>query len=178
MPRKKTIRKVKFAQAVFAGKTQAQAARAAGCAPGAGLEAQASRLMHDPEVVAEIDRLRKEHEAKAVATRQEILETLTRHLRGDLSQFVDAKGRVSLQKALRAKQFAQLESLNITVDGIKLKLHSVQGAAERLARLLGLNAPEKINLTRAVESMTEAELMAELAKLEGNNDGSREPVSV
>lgn len=165
------VRKVKFAHAVFAGLEQQAAARKAGFKNGPGLQAQASRLARDPEVVLELERLRSEHEAKAVASREEVLQVLTRHLRGDLSQLMTKDGKISLKKALKAGAIVGLESIGISKDGIRFKLHSVQGAAERLARLQGYDKPVKIELTRSVESMTEAELLAELAKLGVTNGG-------
>lgn len=165
---KSTLKKVKFAQAVFAGSNQRTAARKAGYK---GTDSQASNLMKDAVVQAEIERLRKAHEAGAVATRDEILQLLTEHLRADMDDFLNAHGMLDLKKAKKRGKLGLIKKYRLTKEGLGVELHSVQGAADRLADLLGWKAPQKHQHSfTPVEQMSMDELRKEAAALRVNID--------
>jgi phage terminase small subunit len=158
-----------FAQAIHAGLDQGAAAQKAGYA---GSQAHASRLMRDKVVQAELARLRTVSEAEAVATRDEILKVLTKHLRASVADFVTVAGGVDLAAAKEAGKLDALQGVQVSEHNgengistnVRVELHSVQGAADRLARMLGYNAPEKVEHKvelRRVEEMTLEELEAE-----------------
>jgi hypothetical protein len=177
------IKKVKFAQAVFAGKTQKQAALWAGYKAGPGLEALASKLMKDAIVDAELARLRQAGADKAVADQAEVERLLTEQIRGDVSDFVtiekyvhkDLNGKptgevswvpkIDIKKASKQGKLHLLAGFEITEKGaVKFKMADVQGAIDRLARMKGWYKAEKHEVTHSVapaEKLSDAELLAE-----------------
>jgi hypothetical protein len=163
---------VKFAQAVYAGLSQRDAAVRAGCKPGRGLDAQASKLARDAVVVAELARLHGQAAEKAAADRAELVGKLTEHFRADIGDFVKVVNGVptlDFARLRKKKKTHLIESIEVTDKGsVKFKMHSVHGAADRLAKLLGLNAPEKninMNVGNDAKGMSEAELLAEAKRL-------------
>lgn len=181
------VKRLKFAQGVFAGKTQRQAARDAGYrGSDASVDSQASQLMATAEVQGEIARLGAAGDRKAVAAREEVLALLTDLMRADLTDFVTTKEVVAfpdlksgpgspvepfkstgidLAKAQEAKKLGLLASVKIAADGaITIKMPDRLGAIDRLAKLQGWFAPDKLEHSfRPVEQMSRAELEAELA---------------
>lgn len=168
------VKKRKFAQGIFAGATQWEAARAAGYKGSEKtLQECASRLMKDPVVQKELELLNTLGRSKAIATRDEALQILTGHLRGGLDPFIDENGNIDIAQAREAGKLHLLESYQKTettgetvyTASVKVKLHSVQGAVDRLAKLLGWNEPEKHEHTVNVRSMSDQELQAEAKRL-------------
>jgi len=158
------VRRRKFTQALVAGQSQREAALAAGYKDGPGLDGIASRLMKHPDVVAHLAKLREQSDAKAVATREELLEGLTADWRRDLGpymRFDEAGGYAGLDLAAlkrdgKAHWIEEIEAVDVNLgtakepipaQRIKVKLASRHGAADRIAKLLGLNAPKKIEAT-------------------------------
>ncbi len=188
-PSAAAIKKVKFAQAVFAGKTQRQAAKVAGYKGKRGsVDAQASKLMADPIVAAEVEVLQEKARTSAVATRDEVLELLTRQLRADpgamlakiaqVDQYgnprLDSSGKallmdvIELAKARKAGLLEVADGIEIDKDNcVKISFPSKHGAIDRLAKLEGWNAPDKHqheHKLRPAMEMTDAELIAECKK--------------
>jgi phage terminase small subunit len=187
----KNVRKAKFTQALFAGLSQKEAALRAGYKDGPGIEATASKLAKDKEVRAELARLQGVGTVAAIAEREEALRLLTEQMRGDLSEFIgfhdavirDAQGeimkgidgqplmervpRIDIEKAMKAGKIHLISAFEITDKGnIKVKLPDVQGAIDRLAKLLGWNLPDKVDIKHsgAPASLADAELLAEAKK--------------
>ena len=169
---------MKFAHGLFEGRSQAEAARSAGYKGSAkSLDSVASRLTHHPEVCAELERLRASHAADAVASREELLRRHTEAVRFDLGPYLlfDEQGRclgLDVKRMLEDGKTHLIQSLDaVGLPGkmgahkIRLKLEDRQGAADRIARLMGYNAPEKHHhevKDRPVEEMSEVELEAAL----------------
>lgn len=178
-PSAANLKKVKFAQSVFGGKSQQDAALAAGYRPGKGLAAVASKLMKDPVVTAELDRLRAKADELAVATRREALKVLSAELRADISDFLTFKevtteggvtrfpvfdlekargmGRLNLLRGIELDEFGRIK---------KIKLPDSAAAIDRLAKMLGWNTPEEHHHDHTLRfaEMTTHEIETFLAK--------------
>jgi phage terminase small subunit len=106
---------------------------------------QAHAMVRHPKVVQRLEKLRDAVAAKAVLTRQEALEALTRIVREslDIGVFLDGQGRIDMQKVLAAGAGVQdLDEETVMkpdeecpVRNRKLKLRDPVRAIERLARL-------------------------------------------
>lgn len=185
-------KKVKFAQGVYAGLTQKEAAVKAGYSAGPGLEAAASKLMKDPVVQGELEKLRAAGAKRAELTREEAIRILEEQARIDPQDFIsilevdqeleDGRKRrlllphLDLEKARKAGKLHLLAGFETTdKGGVKIKWHDSMAAIDRLAKLQGWNAPEKKQVTVAsdLSSMTEAELEAELEALRGDNSADK-----
>lgn len=161
-------RRVKFSQGIHAGLKQTEAARQAGYqCTGKSLEQVASRLMKHPEVQAHLAKLRAAGDAKAIADREELLKGLTADWRRDLGPYMrfteeglyrgldlkklvaDGKGHwieeliFEESKILEAAAGPDAEPFQVPAQKVKVKFTSRHGAADRIAKLLGLNAPDK-----------------------------------
>lgn len=164
-------RRAKFCQYIHAGQNQREAARSAGyTGTDKSLNVKGAKLMKHPDVVAHLAKLRERGDAEAVATRDELLKGLTADWRRDLGPYMrfDAAGRFShfdleaLNKDGKThwieeltyeeyKGGAALASPPAAGDPVapeparrvKVKLVARHGAADRLAKLLGMNAPER-----------------------------------
>lgn len=144
------VRKRKFAQAVYAGSDQREAAVAAGYADGPGAKAQASKLMRDRVVRDELARLNARGAAAAHATRDEFMGQMTAIVRVNPEDFVKlgaAGPQIDLEKARRAGALKHIAGLSIRTDefGPHTKIEWVDklSAWDRLAKLMGWYAPEK-----------------------------------
>lgn len=192
-------RRAKFAQGICAGLNQREAARQAGYkGSDQALDVTASKAMRHPWVQAKLAELRERADDAAVATRDELLQGLTADWRRDLGpymRFNEAGAYAGLDLArLRADGKAhwieEIEAIDVNLgtakepipaQRVKVKLASRHGAADRLAKLLGLNAPEKHQHqheypgigTKPPEEMTPAELDAEIAQLRAQTANSK-----
>lgn len=152
-----SMKRTKFAQGLYAGKTQRQAARAAGYkGTQKTLDETASSLTHHPEVKAEMARLMAEHEARAVLARDEALKILTERARFDARDLfsLDENGavKIDLAKAYKAGKFSNLVQCRIDVTGaVTVKWADPTAAISDLSKLLGWNSPEKKELSGKVE---------------------------
>lgn len=158
-----------FAREVFAGAGRAAAAMAAGYHGNERtLVVSANRLMRHPEVKSELAKLEEMARVKAVATREEALELLTRQLRFSPKALLTPGGTVDLAAAVDSGAIELLEGVEVadTESGqrIRVKFPDRQAAVDRLAKLLGWNKPEQheikhVDGLRAVlASMTDEEL--------------------
>lgn len=175
-PSAANVKKAKFAQGVFSGKTQRQAAKDAGYkGKPANVDTHASRLMVDPVVAAEVDVLQERGRASAIATRDEVMQLLTAQMRANVDDLLKTMGdedrpftRIDLEKARKAGLLGLAESVEIDKDGcIKVSFPGKHGAIDRLAKMLSWFAPEKLlheHRLRPAAELPDIELMAEYKK--------------
>lgn len=180
---------LKFAHEKFKGLKNYDAAKAAGKnGKRDAVERWAERAIKNSVVQEELDLLNSRHQKKAIATKEEALALLTDHARGSIEDFleIDEKGNTwfDLGKAKKEGRLHLLEEISFddpvvirNADGTstvrtyvkKLKLHSPQGAVDRMAKMEGWNAPEKrqidLDLVRIKEKLDVAG-MSQADKLE------------
>ena len=112
------------------------------------VEQSASHLLADPKVYARVKELRAKAESAAVATRQEVLEVLTRIVRCSPSDLLSPDGTIDLDKLRTYRQ----EVGEITVEDTplgrrhKVKMRDVVAAADRMAKLQGWDQPQRIHV--------------------------------
>lgn len=158
-----------FAREVFAGAGRTAAALAAGYHGTEGsLRVTANKLMRHPDVKAELETLEAQARSKAVATREEALELLTRQLRFSPKALLTPGGQVDLAAAVQNGVIEMLEGVEVadTEAGqrIRVKFPDRQAAVDRLAKLLGWNKPEQHeikhtnDLRAMLATMTDEEL--------------------
>ena len=138
-----------FARLVAAGTPAADAARQVGYHGSREvLRVHGSRMLRRPLVQAELHRFREKADVKAVASREELLSVLTGHVRANLRDCFSPgpNGRLvfDAERALRLGRRVKLDK-----DGqpVEVELHSVQHAAELLARLTGVEPPRRLDVT-------------------------------
>lgn len=170
-------RKLTFAQSVFSGKSQREAALAAGYKSGNGLNVTAARLMKDAVVLAELGRLRLKSDEQAVATRSEALKVLSAELRATVADFLTFREEpfgtgviqvpaLDLEKARGLGSLGLLRELAFDEHGNvkKIKLPDVDAAVDRLAKMLGWNTPELHTHELRFPEMSNREIEAFLTK--------------
>lgn len=171
---KTQLRKVAFSRALFAGQSQRDAAITAGYKAGRGLAGVASRLAKDPAVIAELAKLRQSHESAACLQRDEALRILTDHARGSMADFVSAEAgepSIDLNTASANGKLRLIGKLRIKPSSeddpgsVEIQLHDPQSAIDRIAKMQGWYAPEKIEVTDPLDNMSDEELAAELQRL-------------
>ena len=187
-------RRIRFSQGIHAGLNQREALRQAGYkASDKSLDEMGPRLMKHPEVQAHLAKLRAAGDAKAIADREELLKGLTADWRRDLGPYMrfteeglyrgldlkklvaDGKGHwieeliFEESKILEAAAGPDAEPFQVPAQKVKVKFTSRHGAADRIAKLLGLNAPDKHVVASdeaALRKMLAGLSDEELAKLE------------
>jgi phage terminase small subunit len=158
-----------FAREVFAGAGRAAAALAAGYHGTEGsLRVTANKLMRHPDVKAELELLEGQARTKAVATREEALELLTRQLRFSPKALLTTGGAIDLAAAVQNGVIEMLEGVEVSDtevgQRIRVKFPDRQAAVDRLAKLLGWNKPEQHeikhtnDLRAMLATMTDEEL--------------------
>jgi len=131
------------------------------------------KMMEKSSVLAFYDSLVNSAAAKAVMTREEALETLTKIARTtvkDVVRFKDARigededGNPVYQTVWQLKDYDTLDSgtaaaiaeLSTGRDGFKFKLHSQTGAIKQLSDLEGWDAPKKLEGSLTLQADVEA----------------------
>ena len=133
-----------FADGLAKGLTQADAAKAAGykgnlCV----LRTTGSRLAQNAKVIARMKEVEEATLEAAKASREEAIRVNTAMLRARLSWFVK-DGFINL-KDIPAEAIDSLDSIAVSDKGVRITLDR-GGATDRLARMLGWNAPEEVNV--------------------------------
>lgn len=152
--------KLQYARLVFEGYEQTEALRKIGeTGSQQKLHVKGSRWRRSKIVEDEIQRLRDEAGKKAIITREECIKILADHARGSLGHFIKAgengdfyfdldearsQNKMHLLEQVELEEFYVKGAQSGLVKIKKFKLHSVQGAIDRLAKLEGWNAPEKV----------------------------------
>ena len=98
----------------------------------------ASRLLADGKVQARVADLRARAESAAVATRQEVLEMLSRVIRGCPAQLLRDDGTVDLDRLREMRQELQEFAVEVTTAGslrYRVRFRDPIAAAERIAKL-------------------------------------------
>lgn len=110
---------------------------------------RASLLLGLADVSRRVAELRAAAESAAVATRQEILEVLTRVVRACPADVLDAEGCVDLERLRALRQEVQEVVVEDTPVGrrYKVKLRDAIAAADRIAKLEGWDKPQRLDLT-------------------------------
>lgn len=110
-----------------------------------------SQLLRNLKIADEIKRRLKVN----IASAGEVLETLTKHARGDLTDLIDSSGQFNLKKARRKRLLKKLrtkKTVRYTRDGERIEethteyeIHDPQSALEKLGRFHQL-FPSKVEL--------------------------------
>ena len=149
MNRSLTPKQEAFCQAMLVSDNASEAYRAAYSTKGGrSVNVNASRLLALPHVAARVQELRDRAADKAVAERHEALVELTMIARGRVGSFLRDDGSIDVAKL--AKAGPELESFQLvdTEHGqrVTIKLRDPIRAIERLAKMLGWDAPDKLEV--------------------------------
>lgn len=119
---------------------------------------QATRLLAHVHIRAEIDKLLEKCQSEAILTKQQALAILTKQAKGDLTDLMNEHGRLDKEKLISAKGMLKEyietivemppDSEGRTRNRIirKVKLSDSRAAIETMAKLLGWNEPEEVDL--------------------------------
>lgn len=123
----------------------------------------ASRLINDSNVNARIKELQGEIKKKSDITKEKILYELDCIINAKITDYIMLEeGRLSFKdfNELAESQVKAIESVKQGKNGIELKLHGKSWSIERICKMLGYDAPVKIEDKRATnfESMSDEEL--------------------
>lgn len=120
----------------------------------AAQDVAASRIMKLPHVQDFYDSLIEKATSKAVMTKQQALERLSRSASVsivDVCEFVEEDGKyiwkVKDFNTVSPEIACCVKSVTITSKGPKLELYDSHGAIKQLSEMLGWNAPRKAELT-------------------------------
>lgn len=128
-----TDRQRRFAELLVQGTAAGRAYEAAGyAARGDAADACASRLLGNAKVAAYLGHLRKQAEAKAEFSRDDLIGFLVQVIRTPISK-IDAESPLA-------------QELKISDDGTTLKMPNKLGAAKQLAEVLGWNKPQEVKV--------------------------------
>jgi hypothetical protein len=167
------MRRQRFAELLAVGVEQSEAARQAGYrgAPRV-IKVTASRMARHPDVQAHLAKVRAQAEAAAVLKLEEAKRQLTRMVRFDPRKFIkfvpakveNAEGELvesktervpalDVEQADAAGVLDLIEGFEITEKGtLRVKFPDRLAALDRLGKLEGWNAPEKVALSGKVET--------------------------
>lgn len=173
MPPLKNSRRERFAQAVVRGLNDCQAYKAAGYK---GKPARLAYIVANAkDVQARIAELNERASRKAVMTKQEALESLTRVARASQEFFVRF-GRVSprgitidaadLDRNPEMKAAVREFVINEHDGRVTVKLHAFDEMIAKLAKLEGWEAPQKVDVMRSLDEMSDDQLILLLSRLE------------
>ena len=133
-----------FASGLAKGLTQADAAKAAGYKGNAKvLSVTGARLAQNAKVKARMQEVEAATLEAAKAGREEAIRTATAMLRARLSWFVK-DGFINL-KDLPPEAIDSLDSIAVSDKGVRITLDRL-GAIDRLAKMLGWNVPDEVNV--------------------------------
>lgn len=119
---------------------------------------QATRLLAHVHIRAEIDKLLEKLQNEAILTKQQALSILSKQAKGDLTDLMNEYGRLDKEKLLSAKGMLKeyietIVEMPAGTDGKvrsriirKVKLADSRAAIETLAKMLGWNEAEEIDL--------------------------------
>lgn len=189
-------KRLAFARGIFEGKSQRDAALAAGYKPGPHLDGTASKLCDHADVKEKLAELRAAADEAALVSRARVLAILSQQIEGlqGYMQYAerpigpeppegqaDERPRarvligVDIEKLEREGKLHLIEGVKFSNDGRpEIRLATTQGAIDRLAKLLGWNKPEKHQHehrhaeigTKDPAEMTKEEIDAERAELQ------------
>lgn len=191
-------RRTKYAQGIHAGLSQREAARAAGYrGSDRNLDIHASKLAKHPEVQAHLAKLRAAGDRRAVLKREEALRILSQQVKG-LQGYMQYAERpigpapkegeedtrvvarvlvgVDLEKLEADGKLHLVEGIKFTHDGrAEIRLATVQGALDRLAKLEGWAQPSKHVVAGDAETLQKMLKGLSDEELEKLEDGTGEP---
>ena len=191
-------RRIRFSQGIHAGLTQREALRQAGYkASSKSLDEMGPRLMKHPDVVAHLAKLRAAGDRRAVLKREEALRILSQQVKGlqGYMQYAERpigpapkEGEEDTRVVARVLVGVDLEKLEADgklhlVEGIKfthdgrpeIRLATVQGALDRLAKLEGWAQPSKHVVAGDAETLQKMLKGLSDEELEKLEDGTGEP---
>ena len=125
------------------------------------INVNACKMLTHAKIAQRLKELNASAVSAAIMTRQEALERLTSFARTDLADLVEfgsyeigeQDGQPIIQAAWRIKdsvqqdhaKMAAISELAATKDGIKIKTHSPLQAMQQLAKMMGWEAPAKLD---------------------------------
>lgn len=123
----------------------------------------ASRLINDSNVNARIKELQGEIKKKSDITKEKIIYELDCIINAKITDYIMLEeGRLSFKdfNKLTESQVKAIESVKQGKNGIELKLHGKSWSIERICKMLGYDAPVKIEDKRVTnfEFMSDEEL--------------------
>lgn len=173
MPVLKNSRHERFAQAIFKGKTQHDAAIEAGYSPRTS-DLTAYRLIRKDKIIDRIQELHSMTASSLVMSQQEIEERLTEIGRARLVDFVDESGKITLKVAndgaLREYVITDWrggKEERAASRTTKIKLHNPMTAMDMLNKMRGAYPPANVLKLEPGEQLSEA-LTELLGRLRGN----------
>ena len=163
-------KRLKFVRALVAGKTQKQAAIAAGYSPRTA-DSQASQILKQPKVQALLKRLLNKADAKAIVTRERIQNELAVMAFADIKDYVTigSEGEVtvktfdampkgasraiqSVEEVRRIMGSGEGDGKNVVLEvRTKLRHHDKLGSLKELAKLGGMYPEEGLGEAPAVK---------------------------
>ncbi len=108
----------------------------------------ASRLLNKVKVSARIKELQDELKQKSDLSKDRILDELTAILDSKITDYVEFDGVYIKFKSfdtLTEKQIKAIESIKEGKNGIELKLHGKNWTIDRICKMLGYDAPVKVD---------------------------------
>lgn len=146
MPALRNARHERFARAVVEGKSCVEAYVTAYGVERAVARSHASRLRGRKDVAGRIDEMLERAAAEAGVSAERVIREFALVAFSDMSDFaVFGEGGVSLKDAgaLTAEQRRAVAEVTQSSTGVRIKLHSKLEALDKLARWLGLYAPQR-----------------------------------
>lgn len=135
----------RYIECIRQGMTQTEAYKAAGYKVPTDpnqLRARVSEVASNPLVRQFMDSIDEELRERTLVTKERIIERLAQIAFADLPEYLNDKGFIDPKK-VKTNGKGDIESLDITDKGIKLKTRSAIEAIRELNKMLGYNAPEK-----------------------------------
>lgn len=142
-------------------------------------EVEGSRLLRNAKVAAEVAAARaKLSEAAEVSAERVMREVALIALADPRSVMTWGPKGVTLidSKTLTRDQAAIVAEVAQTKDGIRLKTHSKLDALEKLIRRMGLNAPEKVDVSVKVDGLDDADVARRLAFMLASGAAAQTPI--
>lgn len=107
----------------------------------------ACKLLANPKIAARIKKLQDELKQKSDLSKERILKELECIINAKITDYIDLKnGQLSFKDfdMLTENQVKAIESIKDGRHGIEIKLHGKSWTIERICKMLGYDAPSKI----------------------------------
>jgi hypothetical protein len=131
----------------------------------ATINRKAVELLDNGKIAARVRELQGELKKSSDIRKEWILEELSTIVFSDIRDYVTFDGkRVAFKpfNKLTTKQAKAIESIKQNRQGIELKLHGKSWSIERICKMLGFDAPQKmeniVSITNELENLSDEEL--------------------
>ena len=109
--------------------------------------AEVYKLLNDPLIALRIKELQDELKEKSDITKERVLDELEAILDAKITDYLDFNGKTikfKNFKDLTEKQVRAIEGIKKGKNGIEIKLHGKSWTIERICKMLGYDAPQRI----------------------------------